>query len=70
MATGKIKWFNHTKGFGCIKQDEDRGDLFVHISAIPGKVYSALADGDRVTFEIVNGIKGAQAHNVRRVMSE
>lgn len=68
MATGVIKWFNHNKGFGCIKQDNDCVDLFVHVSAIPDREYDSLDDGDHVSFQVVKGKKGFQADNVRKCL--
>ena len=66
MATGTVKWFNESKGFGFIKQ-ENGEDVFVHYSAIAGEGFKTLAEGDRLEFDIVKGPKGLQAANVRRV---
>lgn len=66
MANGTVKWFNDSKGFGFIRQ-EDGPDLFVHHTAIIGEGYRSLAEGDAVTFEQTAGPKGPQAKNVRRV---
>ena len=66
MTTGKVKWFNDSKGFGFIEQ-ENGDDVFVHFSAIQGNGFKSLAEGDSVTFEIVKGPKGLQAANVNRV---
>ena len=66
MATGTVKWFNADKGYGFIQQ-EDGGDVFVHFSAIQGSGFKSLAEGDRVEFEIVQGQKGPQANDVRKV---
>lgn len=66
MAQGTVKWFNDTKGFGFISQD-DGEDVFVHHTAITMEGFRTLAEGDRVEFEVVQGPKGLQAANVRRV---
>ncbi len=67
MATGKVKWFNESKGFGFIEQDDGNGDVFVHFSAIVGEGFKTLAEGDKVTFDVVKGPKGLQAENVKKV---
>ena len=66
MAEGKVKWFNDRKGFGFIEQDSGQ-DLFVHHSAIAGEGFKSLAEGDRVSFDVVQGPKGAAAENVRKL---
>jgi cold shock protein len=65
VATGRVKWFNETKGFGFISQDGG-DDVFVHYSAIQGDGFRTLAEGDTVEFEVSRGPKGLQAGNVRR----
>jgi CspA family cold shock protein len=66
MATGTVKWFNAEKGFGFITQDDGGADVFVHFSAIDGGGYRSLDENDKVTFDLTQGPKGAQASNVRR----
>jgi len=63
MATGKVKWFNNSKGYGFIEQ-KGGADVFVHYSAIQGDGYRSLNEGQDVEFEITQGSKGLQAANV------
>ena len=63
MASGKVKWFNDAKGYGFIETTEGK-DIFVHYSAIVKDGFKTLAEGQEVTFEIVQGAKGPQASNV------
>jgi len=63
MATGKVKWFNNSKGYGFIEH-EGGTDVFVHYSAIQGDGYRSLNEGQDVEFEITQGSKGLQAANV------
>jgi len=65
MVKGKVKWFNDSKGYGFLSQ-ENGDDVFVHFSAITGEGFKSLAEGDDVTFEVTNGPKGLQAANVTR----
>lgn len=65
MATGTVKWFNAEKGFGFIAQDDGSADVFVHFSAIEGQGYKSLEEGQKVTYETVQGQKGLQASAVR-----
>jgi CspA family cold shock protein len=66
MATGKVKWFNNSKGYGFIEK-EGGGDVFVHYSAIQGDGFKTLNEGQNVEFEIAQGEKGPQAINVIKV---
>jgi cold shock protein len=65
MASGKVKWFNESKGFGFITGDDGK-DVFVHYSSIDGNGFKTLAEGDSVTFEVENGPKGPKAINVMK----
>ena len=61
---GTVKWFNETKGFGFITPDDGGRDCFVHHSAIQGKGFKTLEEGQRVEYEVVEGEKGPSAQNV------
>ncbi|MGL4344679.1 MAG: cold shock domain-containing protein [Cellulosilyticaceae bacterium] len=61
--TGTVKWFNAEKGFGFIER-ADGDDVFVHFSAIQGDGFKSLEEGQKVTFDITQGPRGAQAENV------
>ncbi|WCK55466.1 cold-shock protein [Aneurinibacillus sp. Ricciae_BoGa-3] len=63
MNTGTVKWFNAEKGFGFI-QVEGGDDVFVHFSAIQSEGFKSLEEGQRVSFDIVDGNRGPQAANV------
>ncbi|HHM24090.1 MAG TPA: cold-shock protein [Bacteroidetes bacterium] len=63
MQRGKVKWFNETKGYGFIEQ-EDGPDVFVHYTAIVGEGFRTLNEGDEVEFEVKEGEKGLQALRV------
>lgn len=65
MATGIVKWFNETKGFGFITPDAGGDDLFAHFSEIQGNGFKTLKDAQRVSFEVKNGPKGLQAANIQ-----
>ncbi|MCK5385977.1 MAG: cold-shock protein [Gammaproteobacteria bacterium] len=64
MATGNVKWFNESKGFGFITPDDGSKDVFVHFSAIASDGFRTLAEGQQVTFDVEDGPKGPQATNV------
>ncbi len=63
MENGTVKWFNEKKGYGFIS-NQDGNEVFVHFSSINEEGYKILKPGQKVAFEIVQGKKGAQAHNV------
>ena len=64
MATGTIKWFNDSKGFGFISPADGSTDVFVHFSAIQGDGFKSLAEGEEVNYDVEDGPKGPQASNV------
>ncbi len=66
MARGTVKWFNESKGYGFISQENGSGDVFVHFSAIQGEGFKTLSEGETVEFEVTDGPKGPQAVNVRK----
>ena len=65
MKTGTVKWFNDAKGFGFIKPDEGGSDLFAHFSAINANGFKSLKEGQKISFEVVQGPKGQQASNIQ-----
>ncbi|MBU2863516.1 cold-shock protein [Reinekea marina] len=65
-VTGTVKWFNETKGFGFIEQ-ENGPDVFAHFSAISGSGFKTLAEGQKVQFTITQGQKGPQAENIEAI---
>ena len=65
MAEGKVKWFNAEKGFGFIER-ENGDDVFVHFSAIQSDGFKSLDEGQKVTFDVEQGARGAQAANVQK----
>ena len=69
MATGTVKWFNDSKGYGFITPDDGAKDLFVHFSNIAGDGFKSLSEGSRVEFEQREGQKGPEATNVIPVAS-
>ncbi|WCM26121.1 cold-shock protein [Sphingomonas sp. QA11] len=70
MATGTVKWFNDAKGFGFLTPDDGGEDLFVHFSGINMPGFKTLAEGQRVSFEVIEGPKGKQAANIQAAGSE
>jgi CspA family cold shock protein len=64
MATGTVKWFNESKGYGFISQDNGGDDVFVHFNAIQSSGFKTLSEGQSVTYEVEQGPKGLQASNV------
>jgi CspA family cold shock protein len=67
MATGTVKWYNDSKGFGFITQDGGGEDVFCHQSAVQATGFRSLSEGQRVEFEVKQGPKGLQAANVHVV---
>ncbi|HBQ22040.1 MAG: cold-shock protein [Deltaproteobacteria bacterium GWA2_38_16] len=65
MASGYVKWFNDSKGYGFIEQEGGR-DVFVHYSAIQGEGYKTLSEGQLVEFDMIEGPKGPQATKVAK----
>ena len=64
MATGTVKWFNESKGFGFITPADGGKDVFVHFSAIQAEGFKVLTEGQSVNFNVEDGPKGPQATNV------
>jgi CspA family cold shock protein len=65
VAEGTVKWFSNEKGYGFLERGDGEADVFVHFSAIEGEGYKSLTEGQRVSFEVVQGDKGLQASNVQ-----
>jgi CspA family cold shock protein len=64
MATGTVKWFNESKGFGFISPQDGKDDIFVHYSGITGDGFKTLVEGQKVSFDVEEGPKGLNATNV------
>jgi CspA family cold shock protein len=67
MSIGTVKWFNDAKGFGFISPDDGGDDLFVHFSAINMDGFKTLKEGQKISFEAIQGPKGKQASNIQAV---
>ena len=65
MASGTVKWFNESKGFGFITPADGSKDVFVHYSAIASEGFRTLSEGQQVSYDVENGPKGPQASNVQ-----
>jgi CspA family cold shock protein len=65
MATGTVKWFNDSKGYGFITPDDGSEDLFAHFSAIQMNGFKTLKEGQKVSFDVTQGPKGKQASNIQ-----
>ncbi len=65
MAIGTVKWFNDAKGFGFVSPEDGSDDLFVHFSAINMGGFKTLKEGQKVSFEVIQGPKGKQAANIQ-----
>jgi len=65
--TGKVKWFNDSKGFGFVTPDDGSKDVFVHFSSIQGDGFKSLAEGDHIEFDVQPSDKGPKAANVRKI---
>jgi len=64
---GTVKWFDNKKGFGFIEQDDGDEDVFVHYSSVVMDGFKTLEEGDRVSFDVMQGEKGLRAANVQRI---
>jgi CspA family cold shock protein len=65
MASGTVKWFNDAKGFGFIAPDDGSKDVFAHYSGIASSGFKSLKEGQKVTFEVIDGPKGKQASKIQ-----
>lgn len=70
MATGMVKWFNDSKGYGFIQAEGTERDVFVHYTAIQGEGFKTLIEGQKVEFELIEGPKGPQAANVAKPIQQ
>lgn len=67
LTKGTVKWFNASKGYGFVNAEGSATDIFVHYSSIEMEGYKSLKEGEEVEFELVEGPKGPQAQNIRRL---
>ncbi|MBL80218.1 MAG: cold-shock protein [Nitrosomonadaceae bacterium] len=67
MATGTVKWFNDAKGFGFVTPDDGGEDLFAHFSAINMSGFKTLTEGQKISFDVIQGEKGKQASNIQTI---
>lgn len=65
METGTVKWFNDAKGFGFITPEQGGDDVFAHFSQIQSEGFKSLQEGQKVMFEVTQGLKGMQATNIQ-----
>tara|TARA_B100000427_G_scaffold134699_1_gene111970 strand:+ start:337 stop:558 length:222 start_codon:yes stop_codon:yes gene_type:complete len=70
MATGTVKWFNKTKGFGFIIPDDGDKDVFVHITAVAESGLNELVEGQKVSFESIEEPKGLKATNISQLPAD
>ena len=70
MASGIVKWFNNSKGYGFIQADESQDDIFAHFSCVDMDGYKTLKRGQKVMFEVIDGPKGLQAQNIQPAAGE